>query len=68
LDLVVVNIDAKLGGWQKSKDYLRIDGANNASERGDFIEQFNDTDITNNVKAFLLSSKAGGVGINLVRA
>lgn len=52
----------KLGGWKKSIDYLRIDGAITSSERGDLVNQFRADD---SVKAFLLS-KAGGIGINLV--
>ena len=42
---------------------MRIDGTVSSSKRGDHISDF-DTD--DNVRAFLLSSKAGGVGINLV--
>jgi SNF2 family DNA or RNA helicase len=52
----------KLGGWLKSKDYVRIDGTITGAERGDLVNQFEADD---SVKAFLLS-KAGGIGINLV--
>lgn len=52
----------KLGGWQKSKDYLRIDGGINSSDRGDMIDQFNTNNVDGGFKAFLLSSRAGGIG------
>ena len=52
-----------LGRWQKAKEYVRIDGSISAGERGDLVDQFEgDVD----VKAFLIS-RAGGIGINLVR-
>jgi hypothetical protein len=52
-----------LGRWQKAKDYVRIDGSISGSERGELVDQF-EGDV--GVKAFLMS-KAGGIGINLVR-
>ena len=54
----------KLGGWQNSKDYLRIDGGISGAERGKLVNDFNAAE-ADGVKAFLLS-KAGGVGITLV--
>ncbi|KAL1921144.1 uncharacterized protein VTP21DRAFT_10860 [Calcarisporiella thermophila] len=45
--------------------YLRMDGSNKVEERQDVIDQFNeDADIV----VFLLSTKAGGFGINLTSA
>jgi hypothetical protein len=52
-----------LGRWQKTKDYVRIDGSISSSERGALVDQF-EGDV--GVKAFLIS-QAGGIGINLVR-
>jgi SNF2 family DNA or RNA helicase len=52
-----------LGRWQKAKEYVRIDGSVSGTERGQLVDQF-EGDI--DVKVFLLS-RAGGIGINLVR-
>jgi len=60
------------GGWKKNVDYLRIDGSTSATERGELINNFNEDpklkSIEENSKLFLISSKAGGIGINLVAA
>ena len=53
----------KLGGWKKGNDYLRIDGSTDSSRRGDLIDKFNSNE---DIKLFLISSLAGGIGINLV--
>lgn len=63
----------KWGKWVKNRDYLRIDGATSASDRGDLVNEFNaakDSSACNNnlerqAKLFLISKEAGGVGINL---
>jgi transcriptional regulator ATRX len=69
--------DAKFRAWRKNVDYLRIDGATQFAERGSLIAQFNDKKSLEQVRAtvdddktklFLLSSKAGGIGVNLVAA
>jgi hypothetical protein len=70
--------EGKRGGWVKGRDYLRIDGETNFSKRGDLIARFNDgkslpgqgakSDGVDEVKAFLLSSTACGIGINLIAA
>ena len=50
----------KRGGWTKGRDYLRIDGTTQFSERGELIDRFNDnmtnSKVNDEVKAFLLSS------------
>jgi CW-type Zinc Finger len=56
----------KLGGWKKGKDYVRIDGGVDSGRRGTIIEDFNKE--TSKTKVFLISSEAGGIGINLVSA
>ena len=54
-----------LGNWRRSRDYLRIDGSYSASERGNLVSSFTNNDA---LKAFLISTKAGGIGINLTSA
>lgn len=61
----VLKDSKQIGGWKKNSEYLRIDGSIKAAERGDLINTFNDTILTGKSKLFLISSKAGGVGINL---
>ena len=70
------------GSWCNGVDYLRIDGQVSASQRGVLVGQFNKEKETHNstmgsqveleveesVKVFLISSKAGSVGINLTAA
>jgi Helicase conserved C-terminal domain/CW-type Zinc Finger len=58
----------RFGGWKKDIDYLRIDGEVSSYNRGKYISQFNSITTNENFKAFLISSKAGGVGINLTAA
>ena len=53
----------KLGGWEKNKDYLRIDGSIESGKRGTLVDTFNKNE---DVRVFLISSIAGGLGINLV--
>lgn len=50
----------------KSIKYLRLDGSTKADERGDMLKAFHakDTDIF----CFLLSTRAGGLGLNLQQA
>jgi SWI/SNF-related matrix-associated actin-dependent regulator 1 of chromatin subfamily A len=47
-----------------SVKFFRLDGGTAISERQDMIDQFN----KNNVPVFLLSTRAGGMGINLTAA
>lgn len=46
--------------------WLRLDGSMNPNKRQKLVDKFNDPDGTELV--FLLSSKAGGCGINLIGA
>lgn len=48
-------------------EFLRLDGSTNSTTRNDLIKKFNNTSFPNN-QIFLLSSKSGGVGINLIGA
>ena len=60
------------GQWRRNREYLRIDGATSASDRGDLVTSFNQAHdsssskaLENQAKLFLISKEAGGVGINL---
>lgn len=55
-----------LGRWTKNKDYLRIDGSTSSQDRGNMVMTFNTAE-RNPFRAFLISVRAGGIGINLVR-
>lgn len=63
--LRTVVAEQSLGGWEKNVDFVRIDGGTGSGERGSLVDQFNNS-ATGNVRAFLISSVAGGIGINLV--
>ncbi|CAF4410524.1 unnamed protein product, partial [Rotaria socialis] len=52
--------------WQKNVNYYRLDGATNSLEREKLINAFNG--LNSNVKLFLLSTRAGCLGINLISA
>ena len=45
--------------------YLRLDGETKPDERQELIDQFNED---KDIPVFLLSTKAGGFGINLTSA
>ncbi|KWU43070.1 hypothetical protein RHOSPDRAFT_35330 [Rhodotorula sp. JG-1b] len=60
LDLLAKLCDSKKLGW------LRLDGSQAISKRQKLVDQFNDP--TSGKVVFLLSSKAGGCGINLIGA
>ncbi|XP_016116138.1 transcriptional regulator ATRX-like, partial [Sinocyclocheilus grahami] len=55
------------GKWFRNLDYYRLDGSTNAVTRKKWAEDFNDT---SNVRGrlFLISTRAGSLGINLVAA
>ncbi|EAT37533.1 AAEL010499-PA, partial [Aedes aegypti] len=55
------------GPWRPGMDYYRLDGGTSKSTRHEMINKFNDP--KNRVtRVFLISTKAGGQGINLVGA
>lgn len=55
------------GKWMPAWDYCRLDGSTKQSDRQNMINRFNDPK-DKRLRAFLISSKAGGQGINLVAA
>jgi DNA repair and recombination protein RAD54B len=70
--VVVSNYTATLdmiGKLMTSLDYpfLRLDGSTPANQRQGLVDKFNRTS-ANNCFVFLLSAKAGGVGLNLIGA
>jgi SWI/SNF-related matrix-associated actin-dependent regulator 1 of chromatin subfamily A len=59
LDLIGIMLE------QANLPFVRLDGSTPISERQDLVDEFNQG---GDVKVFLLSTKAGGLGINLTRA
>jgi len=54
-------------GWHRGRDYFRMDGSTKTDHRASFQRQFNDKN-NRRCRLFLISTKAGGLGINLVAA
>ncbi|CAF0776750.1 unnamed protein product [Didymodactylos carnosus] len=52
--------------WEKNKTYLRLDGSTSSLDREKLINIFNAPN--SNAKLFLLSTRAGCLGINLIAA
>ena len=52
--------------WSRSKNYLRLDGSTNSLERDKLVNNFNSPN--SKYHLFLLSTRAGSLGINLVGA
>ncbi|XP_042036260.1 protein CHROMATIN REMODELING 20-like [Salvia splendens] len=50
--------------WKKGKDWYRLDGRTESSERQKIVERFNDPS-NRRVKCTLISTRAGSLGINL---
>ncbi|KAK6136328.1 hypothetical protein DH2020_029949 [Rehmannia glutinosa] len=50
--------------WKKGKDWYRLDGRTESSERQKIVERFNDP-LNRRVKCTLISTRAGSLGINL---
>lgn len=65
------NPDAKLGGfsgsWTRGIDYFRLDGSTNIETRNANCNSFNSEE-NSQARLFLISTRAGGLGINLVAA
>ncbi|XP_030037520.2 transcriptional regulator ATRX homolog isoform X1 [Manduca sexta] len=64
-------IDEKLGGhvgsWSPGLDYFRLDGSTSCENRSTWCKNFNKED-NPRARLFLISTRAGGLGINLVAA
>ncbi|KAK5887906.1 hypothetical protein CesoFtcFv8_016464 [Champsocephalus esox] len=57
----------KAGSWIKNTDYYRLDGSTTALSRKKWADKFNN-DINDRGRLFLISTRAGSLGINLVAA
>ncbi|BFZ24319.1 hypothetical protein BsWGS_27358 [Bradybaena similaris] len=53
--------------WTKNLDYYRMDGSTSAQQRQAWASSFNDME-NYRTRLFLISTRAGGLGINLVAA
>ncbi|XP_017070257.1 helicase ARIP4 isoform X2 [Drosophila eugracilis] len=51
--------------WSKNSSYFRLDGSTSSQERERLVNEFN---ANSNVKLFLISTRAGSLGINLTGA
>ncbi|XP_026482209.1 LOW QUALITY PROTEIN: transcriptional regulator ATRX homolog [Ctenocephalides felis] len=61
------NVLGHRGSWSPGLDYFRLDGSTSCENRAAWCKSFNRAD---NIRArlFLISTRAGGLGINLVAA
>lgn len=66
LDIVEIFLK-KIGSWTSGRDYFRLDGSTKSFQRNKMIVEFNRPQ-NRTVKTFLISSRAGGQGINLTAA
>uniref|UniRef100_A0A665TWT5 DNA helicase n=1 Tax=Echeneis naucrates TaxID=173247 RepID=A0A665TWT5_ECHNA len=57
----------KEGSWIKNIDYFRLDGSTSAPNRKKWADQFNNSSNARG-RLFLISTRAGSLGINLVAA
>uniref|UniRef100_A0A8C0SRG4 Transcriptional regulator ATRX n=1 Tax=Canis lupus familiaris TaxID=9615 RepID=A0A8C0SRG4_CANLF len=64
---VSLKLEESEGKWLRNIDYYRLDGSTTAQSRKKWAEEFNDE---TNVRGrlFIISTKAGSLGINLVAA
>lgn len=51
--------------WHRHHKYMRLDGSSKISERRDMVADFQ---ARTDIFVFLLSTRAGGLGINLTAA
>ncbi|XP_055639818.1 transcriptional regulator ATRX homolog isoform X2 [Toxorhynchites rutilus septentrionalis] len=61
------NLDKYQGSWSLGLDYFRLDGSTTIENRNSACKVFNDEKNTR-ARLFLISTRAGGLGINLVAA
>lgn len=56
----------QLGSWKKKQDFLRIDGKTKKDDRLKIVKEFNEPSSPS--KLLLVTTKAGGIGTNLIGA
>ena len=61
------NVGDYRGSWQPNVDYFRLDGSRSVDNRESMCKVFNDRK-NYRARLFLISTRAGGLGINLVAA
>ena len=61
------DLEEMFGTWKHGKDYFRMDGSTAPDVRKKWCSYFNNKKNTD-MRLFLISTKAGGLGINLVAA
>merc|ERR1719264_504095 len=61
------DMESYLGSWHEGRDYYRMDGSTAADTRKIWCKFFN-KESNHRMRLFLISTKAGGLGINLVAA
>ncbi|XP_054270092.1 transcriptional regulator ATRX homolog isoform X2 [Macrosteles quadrilineatus] len=61
------NLDNHQGNWSKGLDYFRLDGSTSSENRNIWCKAFNRED-NPRARLFLISTRAGGLGINLTAA
>ncbi|KAK1129914.1 hypothetical protein K0M31_019613 [Melipona bicolor] len=66
-DEVSEYIDGHVGSWSLGTDYFRLDGQTSAENRNLWCKIFNEPTNTR-ARLFLISTRAGGLGINLTAA
>ncbi|KOX81255.1 Transcriptional regulator ATRX like protein [Melipona quadrifasciata] len=66
-DEVSEYIDGHFGSWSLGTDYFRLDGQTSAENRNLWCKIFNEPSNTR-ARLFLISTRAGGLGINLTAA
>ncbi|XP_036389986.1 helicase ARIP4-like isoform X2 [Megalops cyprinoides] len=67
MPFVRVGAEGQSQNWVRNVNYYRLDGSTSASERERLINQFNDPG-NDNAWVFLLSTRAGCLGVNLIGA
>lgn len=60
-------IDGHTGSWSLGLDYFRLDGQTSTENRNSWCKIFNKPSNTR-ARLFLISTRAGGLGINLTAA
>jgi len=63
--LSFLNLERGEEHWCKSKSYFRLDGSTTGMEREKLVNEFNSNP---DVLLFLISTRAGSLGINLIGA